>query len=68
MSYWCFAKVNNRLAEIYFEKTKKGPKITGHCYVNVDEYNTRKEKRWIETDTKKFQFVYKNGLYERVNE
>ena len=66
MSYWSFEKVNNKLAEIYFEKTKKGSKITGHCYVNVDEYNTRKEKRWIETDTKKFQFTYRDRHYKKV--
>lgn len=68
MSYWSFAKVNNKLAEIYFEESKSGPKITGHCYVKASEYNSKKEKHWIETDTKKFQFIYRDGHYKKVKD
>lgn len=38
---WCFAIINGRLAEIYFNETKKGPKFLGHCYVEKSEYTTK---------------------------
>lgn len=63
---WCFAIINGRLAEIYFNETKKGPKFLGHCYVEKLEYTTRKEQKWIEIDTAKFKFSYKNKKYLRL--
>jgi len=63
---WCFAIVNNRLAEIYFDETKKGPKNIGHCYVKKEDYKTKKEQRYIKEDTAKFRFVYRKGKYKRV--
>lgn len=61
---WSFALVNNRLAEVYFDHNKNGdPFMRGHCYVNVEEYPTKKEQKWIEADTKKFQFSYRKGRY-----
>jgi hypothetical protein len=61
---WCFAKVNNKLAEIYFEKDTNGTiRLFGHCYVNENEYKTKKEKRWINNDISKFRLVYRNGRY-----
>ncbi len=39
---WCFAIVNNRLAEIYFEEKKGKTKIIGYCYVKEEEYKTKK--------------------------
>ena len=42
-SCWCFGLINNRLAEIYFEKGK----ICGHCYAKESGYKTKQEKRWI---------------------
>lgn len=38
---WCFAIINNKLAEIYFEKKKGKIKIEGHCYVKKEEFKTR---------------------------
>jgi len=66
---WCFAVVNNRLAEIYFEKKKsKSARIWGHCYVNKKEFSTKQEKKWMAEDTKKCPFAYKNGKYrEKLN-
>ncbi len=34
---WCFATVNGRLAEIFFEReeNEKEPKIIGHSYVSA---------------------------------
>lgn len=61
---WCFAKVNNKLAEIYFEEKRGKPKVLGHCYVKKAEFKTKRELKWIEEDTKKFQLIYKNGKYQ----
>lgn len=63
---WCFAKVNNRLAEIYFNEEKGRLKILGHCYVKKEEYRTKKELKWIEKDTTKFQFKFIQGKYQEV--
>lgn len=60
---WCFAIVNNKLAEIFFEKEKGKPLINGHCYVKKSEYKTKKEQKQIEIDTKKYKFSYKNKIY-----
>lgn len=66
---WCFAKINGRLAELYFEKNKSAkPKILGHCYVNKSEYKTKTELRWIEQDSKHFNFLYKNSQYIDLGE
>ena len=65
---WCFAIVNNKLAEIYFDKTKKEPKIWNRCYVKRSEYKTKKEQKWIDSDIKKFRFVYRKGKYRRILE
>lgn len=63
---WCFAKINGRLAEIYFNETKKGPKFLGHCYVEKSEYTTKNEQKWIEADSAKFKFSYRNKIYKRL--
>lgn len=61
---WCFAIVNGRLTELYFEKTKgKRTRILGHCYVKKEEFSTKQEKRWIAKDIKRYQFSYKNDRY-----
>jgi len=56
---WCFAIVNGRLAEIYFDK-KYG--IYGHCYVKKREY-TKRERKMIDSDIKKYRFIYRKGYY-----
>lgn len=35
----------------------------GHCYVSASEYKTKKEQKWIEKDTKRYQFSYRNKVY-----
>lgn len=64
--FWSFAKVNNRLAEIYFEKKGKGIHVTGHCYVKPEEYETKREKKWIKDDTARLKFIYRNKQYKRI--
>lgn len=61
---WCFATVNNRLAEIYFDRKKSGRvKIRGHCYVKKAEYKTKQEQKWIKEDTAHVKVAYKNKRY-----
>ena len=60
---WCFAIVNGRLAEIFFEKTRNNVGLAGHAYVNKGDYKTKREKMWIENDTGKFKLTYKKCVY-----
>ena len=61
---WCFATINGRLAEIYFNETKKGPKFLGHCYVQKSEYKTKREQKWIQENLVKHRFSYRNKQYK----
>lgn len=63
MSGWCFAIVNNKLAEIFFEKKAGKTHIYSHAHVKPEEYQTRREQQWIKDDTSKFQFVFQKGKY-----
>lgn len=62
---WSFARINGRLAEIFFdrEEDETEPKIIGHCYVSASEYKTKREQKWIEKDTERYQFSYLNKIY-----
>ena len=65
--HWCFATVNGRLAEIYFNKMSKDKCVFTHGYVNrewVVGYATKKEQKMIATDTRKFRLSYRNGRYK----
>ncbi|MEK7567610.1 MAG: hypothetical protein AAB513_01665 [Patescibacteria group bacterium] len=66
---WCFAIVNNRLAEVYFDNDDKNKKsnIWAHCYVKKSEYKTKREQKMILEDTKKCKFSYRNKKYKRVD-
>lgn len=65
---WCFAIINGKLAEIYFEpRKKKEPKVFGHCYVRKEDYKTKKEQKYIREDTAKYQFSYRNKIYKDIN-
>jgi hypothetical protein len=67
VGWWCFAIVNNRLAEIYFENDDKKKKTTvwTHCYVKRNEFTTKKELREIDQDTKRNRFIFRNKKYTR---
>ena len=58
-SFWQFAIVNGRLAEVFFSDRK----IAGFCYVKASEYKTKREKQWIASDTKKLQLSYRNKSF-----
>lgn len=65
---WAFAIINGRLAEIFFDnetKVKKGAlkKIQGHCYVEISEYKTKRERQMIKKDTERNRFSYRNKKY-----
>jgi len=65
--FWSFAIINNKLAEIYFDKDKNGkPKFTGHCYVVKNDFKTRAEQKAIEEDIAKYRFTYRKGKYRVV--
>ena len=66
---WCFATINGKLGEIYFEKNKKGQaKFLGHCYIGKEELKikTKEELKWIDVDTKKGRIVYRNKKYKLI--
>ena len=61
---WCFALLNNRLAELYFEHDKEGkPLISGHGYVDDTRGWSKHEQKLIAQDLKKYQFSYWKGRY-----
>ena len=63
---WNFATVNGRLAEIYFDKSKRGIKALGHCYVKRSDFKTKKEQKEIGEDTEHIRVVWRNGKYKVV--
>ena len=63
---WCFGIVNNKLAEIYFEKKKRKTRIIGHCYVKKEDYKTKQEQKWIAQDTKKVKVIYRDKKYKLI--
>ena len=65
---WCFAIVNRRLAEIYFDEKRGKIKIRGHCYVSRKEYKTGREWKWIDADTQRHRFTYRNKKYLRKSD
>ena len=67
---WCFALVNNRLEEIFFDKTPKGKtKILGYYYINRRDYKTKKEQKWIKEDTARVRLTYRKGkYYDKIKE
>lgn len=63
---WCFALINNRLAEIYFYRTKTGKsKIWAHAYIRRDKLKTKHEQHLIDVDTKRVKLVYRNKKYHK---
>ena len=64
---WCFAKVNNKLAEIVFDDDKPlKSKIFGHAYVKRENYKTKHEQKMIDADLKKVKVVYRNKKYKLI--
>jgi len=61
---WCFAIVNKKLAEIFFERRKNKLELNAHCFIKKSDYETKKEKQYIKTDTKKYKFTYRKGVYK----
>jgi len=64
---WLFAIINNKLAEVYFEKNGKTITFLNHCYVKVSEYKTQKEQDYIKHDTKQLKLTFRNQKYSDKN-
>ncbi len=62
-TFWSFALINGRLADIYFEAGKGLAGISGHGYINRESYKTKYEQKMIETDIKKYNLTYRNKKY-----
>ena len=64
---WCFAIINSRLGEIYFDRKKTGQiKFLGHCYVKKEDFKIKEERNALEEDIKKFKIIYKNKKYKII--
>ena len=62
---WCFAIVNGRLAEIWWQKKKSGdPKVVAHGYVERKWFKTKQELAMIKVDTERHRFSYRNQKYQ----
>ncbi|MDP2735588.1 MAG: hypothetical protein Q8P12_05275 [bacterium] len=62
--FWCFALINNRLGELYFDHDKKGrPRFSGHAYVDDVTDWEKAERKHIAIDIKANQFAYYRGQY-----
>lgn len=64
--YWSFAIINGRLAEVYFDKKKDGPKFLGHCYVKRSDYTHKSELKQIDHDTKTTKLRYYGKKYANL--
>ncbi|TSC86393.1 MAG: Uncharacterized protein G01um101416_666 [Microgenomates group bacterium Gr01-1014_16] len=63
---WCFAIINRRLSELFFEKRGRGVKFLGFAHVKRDEYGTKREQKMIDKDIIKHRFTYRGGKYTRI--
>jgi len=64
--FWCFAIVNNKFAEIYFDRKENDQvEILGHCYPKRDEFKKKTEQKQIAQDKEKFRFVYRNKVLQK---
>lgn len=63
---WSFAIINGRLAEVYFDITKDGPKFLGHCYVKRSDYTHKTELKQIDQDTKTARLRYYSKKYTNL--
>ena len=59
--YWVFAMINNRLAELFFDKIKGKLVLHAHAYVKKSEYKTKKEKiGWMILAEKSLNKIWDN--------
>ncbi len=64
---WCFAIINNKLGEIYFERKKTGRiKFLGHCLVEREDFTVKQEQKCIDEDIKKVKIIYRNKNYKII--
>ena len=64
---WCFATINNRPGEIYFERIRSGQvKFLGYCYVKREDFTLKEERNAFDKDVKKFKIVCDDERYKIV--
>ena len=61
---WCYAIVNGRLGELWFEKDGKKPNIFAHAYLKMGEAKDKETRAMIKADTKKYHFSWRKGVYK----
>jgi len=65
--YWCFAIINNKSGEIYFDRRENGEvEFQGHCYVKRTDFRIKGELHALDQETKKFKIVYRNKKYKLI--
>lgn len=63
---WSFAIINGKLAEVYFDNKKDGPKFLGHCYVKRSDYTQKSELKQINHDIKTIKLRYYGKKYTNL--
>ena len=63
---WAFATINGKLSEFFFSNKKGKSTIYAHCYVKLEEYKEKWEKKATQEDTAKYRFVWRNKEYKQV--
>ena len=66
-SGWNFAKVNGKLAEVFFKRRGKVIVFQAFCYVKKSEYRTKKEQNWIMLDTENVNLKWRDGKVVWLN-
>jgi len=57
---WMFGIINRKLSEVFFEKKSSGKiECLGFCYVKKSEYKSRRERGYIQEDTKRLKLRWK---------
>jgi len=64
--YWCFATINGRLGEIYFDKKNGQAEISSHCYIKKEDFEIKEELHALDQESKKFKIVYRNKKYKII--
>lgn len=61
---WCFAIINGRLGEIFFQAGKGACGIWAHSYIERKEFTKRAQKT-MDKDIEKHRLTYRKGRYRR---
>ena len=66
---WCFALVNGRKGEIFFQQQANGKKkIIAHYYLKETDPIIKKMKTTINRETQELRVVYRNKKYRIIKD